>query len=335
MRHHSSSKDLKAHKLSYILFKKYYKQVGLLLISVLVIVIFMITSPQVFLGSRIYFTFMSTVPFVGIMALGLTLVLVSGEIDMSFPAVMAFSGYVFATIYELTGSAMLGFVGLLTTGATIGLCNGLLVTKIGIPSIIATLGMQFLVRGATHILAKGFQKVLRGIGDHILYTIFAGKVGGLIPAQFFWFALLAILIWFLLFRHRFGNHVLFVGDNKSAAHILGVNVDKTKILVFVLMGALAAFAGFLDSLRMRTWWPTMGEGYMMTTFATVFVGGTSMFGGEGTIFGTFVGAFLIGSLEAGIVAAGLTGFWTQFIYGIIILIAVTLHTLIRKREGVW
>ena len=78
----------------------------------------------------------------------------------------------------------------------------------------------------------------------------------------------------------------------------------------------------------------MGEGYMMTTFATVFVGGTSMFGGEGTIFGTFVGAFLIGSLEAGIVAAGLTGFWTQFIYGIIILIAVVLHTLIRKREGV-
>lgn len=77
----------------------------------------------------------------------------------------------------------------------------------------------------------------------------------------------------------------------------------------------------------------MGGGYLMTTFATVFIGGTSMFGGEGTIFGTFIGAFLIGSLEAGIVAAGMTGFWTQFIYGLIILVAVTIHTIFRKWEG--
>ena len=311
---------------------RYRRQIGLLVIALLVLILFMITSPRVFLGPNIYLSFLTTVPFVGVMALGITIVLVTGEIDLSFPAVMAFSGYVFATLYELTGSALLGFVGSVATGATAGLCNGLLITRIGIPSIVVTLGMQFVLRGSTHVLAAGFQKVLRGIATKPVYTIFVSKVGGVIPAQALWFGFLAIVLWFLLFRHRFGDHVLFVGDNEDTAGMMGINVNRTKILVFVLMGVLAAFAGLLDSMRMRTWWPTMGEGYLMTTFATVFVGGTSMFGGEGTILGTFIGAFLIGSLEAGIVAAGLTGFWTQLIYGLIILIAVTLHAVVRKRE---
>jgi len=91
-------------------------------------------------------------------------------------------------------------------------------------------------------------------------------------------------------------------------------------------------AGIFDLYRMGTWWPTMGEGYLMMVMAAVFVGGTSMFGGEASIFGTFLGAFMIGALEAGIVAAGLKGFWTRFIIGLLIISAVVVHTLIRKRK---
>lgn len=311
---------------------RYRRQLGLIVIAFLLMVLFMVTSPRVFLGPNIYLSFLTTVPFVGIMGLGITIILVTGEIDLSFPAVMAFSGYVFATLYELTGSALLGFVGSIATGAVAGLCNGLLITRIGIPSIVVTLGMQFLLRGSTHVLAAGFQKVLRGIANNPLHTIFVSKVGGIVPAQSLWFAFLTLFLWVMLFRHKFGDHILIVGDNEDTASMMGINVKRTKVLVFVLMGVLAAFAGLLDSMRMRTWWPTMGEGYLMTTFATVFVGGTSMFGGEGTILGTFIGAFIIGSLEAGIVAAGLTGFWTQLIYGLIILVAVTLHAVFRRRE---
>jgi len=160
--------------------------------------------------------------------------------------------------------------------------------------------------------------------------LLAGKAGGIIPVPALWFIALAIALWFILFRHKFGNYVLFAGDNEGAAWMMGINVDRTKTMVFVLMGTLAAFAGLIDSFRLLKWWPTMGEGYMLTTFATVFVGGTSMFGGEGSMLGTFIGAFLIGSLEAGIVAAGLSGFWTRLIYGLLILIAVTIHTLLRR-----
>jgi len=267
------------------------------------------------------------------MGLGLTLVLVSGEIDLSFPAVMAFSGYICATVFSATGSVILGILGGLASGAVIGMINGMLIRKIGIPSIVATLGMQFLIRGCVNVLSGGLGKSLITLMGNPFHSALAGKIGGLIPAQSVWFLALAIILWFVLFRHKFGNCVLFIGDNEGAAKMMGVNVNKTKTIVFIIMGVLAGFAGLIDSFRLLKWWPTMGEGYLMTTMATVFVGGTSMFGGEGSILGTFIGAFLIGSLEAGIVAAGLSGFWTRLINGLLIIIAVTIHSLLRKSKG--
>lgn len=319
-------------KFANIELSKYKMQVGLIIIFSLVLALFMITSPRVFLRPTIYLAFLATIPFVGIMGLGLTFVLVSGEIDLSFPSVMALSGYFCATVFSATGSIVLGILSGLASGAAIGMLNGLLVSKIGIPSIVVTLGMMFLIRGCINVLSGGLGKSLTALMGNPWHSALVGKTGGLIPAQSLWFLALAVILWFILFRQGFGNRVLFVGDNEDAARMMGVKVDKTKTMVFILMGLLAAFAGLIDSFRLLKWWPTMGEGYLMTTMATVFVGGTSMFGGEGTILGTFIGAFLIGSLEAGIVAAGLSGFWTQVIYGLIILIAVTIHTLLGRGE---
>lgn len=308
--------------------EKFKTQIALVSIAIFVLLLFIITSPRVFLSPQIYRSFLSTVPFVGVMALGLTLILAMGEIDLSFPAVMALSGFVFALTYQLTGSVFLGIVACLLTGSFIGMLNGLLVTKIGIPAIVVTIGMQFFIRGLSNVLSQG-SALNMNVGDNIFYRLFAGEIFGF-PAQAIWFIFLSILLWTVLFRHKFGEHVLFIGDNEDATRMMGINVDKTKIIAFMIMGAAAAFAGILDVFRMRTWWPTMGEGYLMMTVATVFVGGTSMFGGEATILGTFIGAFLIGSLEAGIVAAGLSGFWTRLIYGLLILIAVTIHTVMNR-----
>ncbi|MCK4599656.1 ABC transporter permease [Candidatus Bipolaricaulota bacterium] len=314
------------------IFKKYKMQCGLIVIASLIMILFMATSPKTFLRPQIYLAFLSTVPFIGIMAVGITVVLVSAEIDLSFPAVMGFAGFAFATGYEFTGSLLVGVVMACAAGAIVGTINGLMVTKIGIPSIIITLGMQFLIRGAVNILASGMAKSMRGIVESPVFHALVGKVGGVIPAQSLWWLAITVIVWFMLFRHKFGDHVLFVGDNQETARMMGINVVRTKTLVFIAMGILAAFAGVLNTCRLQTWWPTMGDGYLMMVMAAAFVGGTSMFGGEGTILGTFIGAFLIGSLEAGIVAAGLSGFWTRFVYGLLILIAVTVHAYLRKRE---
>ena len=310
---------------------KYKMQVGLIIIFVSVFTLFMVTSPRVFLRPMIYLAFLSTIPFVGIMGLGLTFVLISKEIDMSFPSVMAFAGLACGWIFAATGSIFLGILGGLASGAIIGMTNGILIRKIGAPSIVVTLGMMFLIRGVVNVLSGGLGISLTSLVGNPWYSLLVGKIGGLIPAGAVWFAGLSVVSWFILFRHRLGNHILFVGDNEGAAKMMGINVDRTKIMVFMLTGVLAAFAGLIDSFSLLKWWPTMGEGYMMTTFASVFVGGTSMFGGEGTILGTFLGAFLIGSLQAGIIAAGLSGFWTQVIYGLLIVFAVTIHAALRKR----
>lgn len=307
---------------------KYKTQIALFSIAIFVLLLFIITSPRVFLSPQIYRSFLSTVPFVGVMALGLTLILAMGEIDLSFPAVMALSGFVFALSYQLTGSVLLAMIFCMLTGAFIGMLNGLMVTKIGIPAIVVTIGMQFFIRGLSNVLSQG-GAISMNVSDNIFYKLFAGELFSF-PAQAIWFIILSIFLWSILFRHKFGEHVLFIGDNEDATRMMGINVDMTKIIAFMIMGSAAAFAGILDVFRMRTWWPTMGEGYLMMTVATVFVGGTSMFGGEATILGTFIGAFLIGSLEAGIVAAGLSGFWTRLIYGLLILVAVTIHTVMNK-----
>lgn len=310
---------------------KYRMQVGIFGLLLLIFAIFAIASPRVFLSWAIYEAFLNTVPFVGIMGLGLTLVLVSKEIDLSFPSVMAFSGFTFATLFSMTRSGTLALLGALTSGAAVGLLNGVMVRKVGIPSIVVTLGMQFLLRGSVQVLSGGLGLTLP-LGAHPLRTVLVGRTVAGIPAHALWFAGLSILLTLVLFRHKFGNHVLFVGDNEDAAKMMGINADRVKILVFVLMGLFAAFAGVIENARMLRWWPLMGEGYLLPTMAAVFIGGTSMFGGEGTIFGTFIGSFIIGSLEAGIVAAGLSGFWTRFFEGLLILMAITFYTLVRRRR---
>jgi simple sugar transport system permease protein len=110
-----------------------------------------------------------------------------------------------------------------------------------------------------------------------------------------------------------------------------VNVHRTKTLTFAIVGFAAAFAGFVVSEDVLFFWPTLGEGYMLNTLASVFLGGTSVFGGMGTIFGTFVASFIIGAINAGIVAAGLTGFWTNLIYGLIVVVSVSLQKVVSRR----
>jgi len=122
-----------------------------------------------------------------------------------------------------------------------------------------------------------------------------------------------------------------IGDNVKSAELMGINTGRTRIKLFMLIGLVSAFAGVVASLHVAFFWPSLGEGYLLRTLASVFLGGTSVFGGTGTILGTFIGAFIIGAIEAATVAVGLTGFWTQLIYGLIIVLSVIMHTYLRKR----
>ncbi len=311
--------------------RTYPLQIGIVLVAVLLWVLFVIGSPRTFLAKDIYVAFMATTPYFAMMAIPLTLVVITGEIDLSFGSVMATGMTAYELVFKATGSVWLGFVACLLAGVVAGGLNGVIVVRIGIPSLVATIGTQFFWRGAVMVLTNANGIGLSDAQNTILYPLLVGKIGGVIPAQFLWTIVFAGVVWFFLNRHRFGAHVYLVGDNLESARLMGVNVGRTKLLTFAIVGFAAAFAGFVVSEDVLFFWPTLGDGYLLNTLASVFLGGTSVFGGTGTIFGTFVAAFIINAINAGIVAAGLTGFWTSLIYGLIIVVSVSIQTIVLRR----
>ncbi len=302
----------------------------IIVVYVLLIGAFMFTAPGTFLKYRIYQAFLSTVPPPLILALGLTLIVAAGEIDLSFPAIITFSGFLFASLYTKTGMTLIPFIVAIIGGLVVGYVNGILIAKIGMPSIIATLGSQFFWSGLTVILSGGLAWNIREIRGEFIHTLFVARLGSALPVQSLWALAVAVVLWFILNRHRFGEHILFIGDNMQVAQVMGVNVARMKIKLFTLMGGLSAFAAVLLTLEMTTYWTTQGSGYLLIVMASVFIGGTSIFGGEGTIIGTLFGSFIVGSIEAGIVASGLGGFWTRLVDGLVLIIAVSLNIIISR-----
>ncbi len=312
----------------------YGPQLGVTTLLIVLLAVFMIASPRTFLGVNIYLAFLSTIPFTTLLAMGLTFCVASGELDLSFPSVMAVSGLAFSKVFAATGNAGLGLAAALATGVFAGFVNGFLVVSIGVPSIIATIGTQFFWRGAAVVLADGLAISLVDSRASLTHDIMVGRLFNAIPAQALWCLALAVLFWFLLNRHVFGDALLFIGDNFRAARMMGVRVDRARFGLFMFMGAISAFVSSLICLEMANWWPTQGEGYLLLVFASVFIGGTSVFGGKATIYGTVVGSIIIGVIEAGVIGAGLAGFWTRLVYGLIIIVSVSIHALAlrTKRE---
>ena len=313
-------------------------QLGMIGVFLGLWLIFIVSAPDTFLSSRIYFAFMSTIPFFAIMAIPLTMVVIAGEMDLSFPSIMAMGMVAFSFVYNVTEiignvptRVFLAFIAALICGGFIGWLNGLIVVRFGIPSLVATIGTQFFWRGAVLVLTEGKNFSLNYIKDTFLYPLLVGKIGGYFPMQMLWLIIITILGWVLLNRHQFGAHLYLIGDNVKSAELMGVNTGRVRIRAFILIGLVSAFAGVLYSFHIAYFWPSTGEGYLLNTLASVFLGGTSVFDGTGTILGTFLGAFIIGAIEAATVAVGLTGFWTQLIYGLIIVLSVIMHTYLRKR----
>jgi simple sugar transport system permease protein len=315
------------------------KRAGALLpiAAVLVVLygVFILTAPTVFLGYRIYMSFLQIVPPMLICGLGLTFVITAGEIDLSFPAIVAFSGFILAWMFkhvDAPWAPWAGFVLALAIGGLIGYVNGLLVARIGVPSIMATLAAQFFWYGVTVLLAGGLQLDISEIRDTLIHPLFVGRLFGVVPVQALWGVALAVFLWFILNRHKFGEAVMFIGDNADVARVMGINVETTRIRLFTMNGVIAAFAGLLLTMEINVFYPTQGGGYLLQALAAVFIGGTSIAGGQGTVVGTLFGAYIIGSLEAGVVASRISGYWVQLVQGGVMAAVVVLNIIIEDRS---
>lgn len=304
--------------------KKHAAELSVLGLTIVLLAFFAIFNPRVFLKPNIYRAVFTVLPIQMFLSVSLTFVIVSGEADMAFPSTVGMCLWAFTAASSASGQPWLGMLAALATGVVIGLMNGLLVAKLRLSSLVVTLGMNFLLRGLINIGTNGEGTSLLYLKDTAFLNLFAGKIGNF-PVQMLWGIAFVVLCQLLFTRHRFGAHVCFTGDNPTSARETGVKTERMKILSYVLVGVACAFAGVLSGLVNNTFWPTTGDGYLLNTMAAVYIGGTPTWGGIGTIIGSALGAFIMSFLETGIIACGLTGFYTKFFFGLIIILALISH----------
>lgn len=316
------------------LIKNSRNQIIITAVMLLLWLMFVCLAPGAFLSPNIYLTFLSTIPFITIVAVGMTLVVVTGEMDLSFASNMAISGFVFAVTAKATGSALLGAGAGLLTGTAIGALNGLMITWTGVPAIVATIGFDFLWRGSVMLLSDGTARSLEFMRESPQMQFFVGRLFGVIPVQSIWALAFASATALVYHRTQWGDNLRFIGDDRDAAKMLGLPISKARIGVFSYLGFAAALAGVLATMEMGNWWPTQGDGYLLLVFASVFLGGTSVYGGVGTIWGTVVGSIIMGMIEAGIVSSGWSGFWTRFVDGLVLLVSVSFYAFASRKERV-
>jgi len=297
---------------------------GSLAVFILMMAVFMAANPRVFTTWALYSSVLTTLPVAIFLTVPLVFVVTAGEIDLSFPATMGFAAWMFALVVQAGYDPFLGFAAAIVVGMALGYLVGALVVHANLSSLIATLGMNFVLRGVILIFTEGKSIALVTLNQSWAYKLFSGNLFG-VPVQIFWAILFTIFSAFLYRRHRFGVQVHIVGDNPDSARQMGINVKRVRVNSFVFVGFGAALAGVFSTMINFTWWPTAGEGYLLPVLASVFVGGTPPWGGIGTVFGGAIGALTVSFIQTGIVGAGLSGFYVQFFNGLIIILSLLGH----------
>ena len=270
---------------------------------------------------------------------GMTLVVLTAGIDLSVGSVLALCGAITAGLlkngieipaanlyigFTLLGGILAGIV----TGALLGFFNGWTITKFKVPPFVATLAMLTIARGLTMLWTKGFP--ISGLGKNFAYIGIGWFLGIPLPV---WISGIIVLLTVIITKHtRFGRYIYAIGGNESAARLSGIRINKVKMGVYAIAGALAAIGGIIVTSRLDSAQPNAGVSYELDAIAAVVIGGTSLSGGRGNVLGTVLGAIIIGVLNNGLVLLNVSPFWQQVVKGLVILIAVIIDKVNSKGE---
>jgi len=287
-----------------------------------------------FLSVDNFWTVMRQISVNTCLSVGMTLVILTGGIDLSVGSILALSGAIMAgllkfgtelealNLYVGYGALAAITIGILA-GASLGLFNGVMITRFKVPPFVATLAMLTIARGLTKLYTGG--EAITGLGDAFV-KIGSGRLLG-IPNQVWIAAGIVLAATVLLMKTRFGRYIYAVGGNEEAAKLSGLNVKTVKLMVYTAAGALAAVGGLIVTSRLNSATPIAGEGLELDSIAAVVIGGTSLAGGRGSVPGTVLGALIIGVLNSGLVIMGVDPFWQTVIKGLVILLAVVVDRL--------
>lgn len=303
----------------------FIKRFGLLLVYLMLIIGLSLLSDR-FLTPSNQINILRQATINGIVAVGMTLVILTAGIDLSVGSVLALSAVIGADLLKRGIPVPAAVLAALGVGALAGLVNGIIITRGKIPPFIATLGMLTVARGLTLMYTggqpfTGFPAAFREIG--------AGTVGP-IPMPIIIAGLVFLVASIMLRRTRYGEYIYLLGDNPVAARLAGINTDFMIVIVYVISGLCAALAGLILIARLDSAQPVIGQGYEFNAIAAVVVGGTSFSGGEGTLFGTLLGTLLIETLGNGLNLLNVSPLWEQVVKGVVIALALLSYKALNR-----
>jgi inositol transport system permease protein len=308
-------------------FREIFARYGFLIILALMIIVSTILSP-VFLTPTNLLNVLRQMSITVIIGYGVTMVIISGMIDLSSGSVVAFAGVVGTSAFVATGSPWLGLLAGVVAGAATGLFSGFMITRFDIPPFIATLAMMTAARGLALLYTGGYPII-----DIEAFTTFGkGSFLGIpIPVVIMLIVLASTHI--LTKRTRFGRYIYAIGGNQEAAIASGVKVKRIKTVTFVLNGALVGLAGVILMSRINSGQPSAGLMYELDAITMAVIGGTSLSGGIGTVGGTLVGGLIVGILKNILNLTNVSPYWQQILKGVIILIAVIMDSQTKSLRG--
>ena len=296
---------------------------------VILLVFFSITVPH-FASTNNYIDILTATAVNGVLATGVTFVIITGGIDLSLGTAMTFTSVVMGLVSVNLGLPLpIGLLAAFAAGALVGLTNGFLIAKLKLPPFIATLGMLYVTLGMAQVLSDvhpiyfeatqpGFQKFFMDKPIVGIPNIVWVMLGG------------AAVAWILLNKTILGRYTFALGSNEEATRLSGVNTDRWKIIVYIVDGLFVGLAGIVIASRMNSAQPGLGMGYELDAIAAAVIGGTSLSGGEGSVVGTIIGAFLISTLRIGLSVAGVPDQWKSVITGLVVIGAVYLDIMRRR-----
>lgn len=301
---------------------KYKSLIGLVLLCIVITFV----TPNFITLTNITNVF-TQVSVNAIIAIGMTFVILTGGIDLSVGSTLAISGSLAASIIKSTGNVPLAVLVASLVGISVGLINGLLISKGKLQAFIVTLATMTIFRGLTLVFTDGtpiskLPEAFVNVGN--------GKIG-FMPIPIIITVVVAVLAIYLLSKTRFGRYLYALGGNEDSARLSGINTSKIKVLAYVISGFAASIAGVIITSRIGSASPNAGMGFELDAIAAVVIGGTSLAGGEGRITGTIIGALVIGVLNNGLNLMNVSPFYQSIVKGLVILIAVLLDRKSRKK----
>ena len=306
--------------------KRWFSKAWLLeqksLIALLLLIVVVSTlSPNFFTLNNI-FNILQQTSVNAIMAVGMTLVILTSGIDLSVGSLLALTGAVAASMVGADVNALVAVVGALALGAAIGGVTGVIIAKGKVQAFIATLVMMLLLRGVTRVYTDG-SPINTGFSDNAdLFSWFGiGRPFG-IPTPIWLMMIVFLSAWYVLHHTRLGRYIYALGGNEAATRLSGISVDKIKIIVCALCGLLAALASVIEVARLSSAQPMAGNGYELDAIAAVVLGGTSLAGGKGRIMGTLIGALILGFLNNALNLLGISSNYQMIVKAVVILLAV-------------